>query len=183
MRSSELPSSEPSWILNFIFKCVPSCRLASRPNMGKQVNSLLGSFAELPQSSDIDDVVRILKFCSTACFPVIYSDSPKETAKSLQSCPTLCNPIDGSPSGSPVPGILQARTLEWVAISFSNAWKWKAKSQSEVAQLCPTLSKLMDCSLPGSSIHGIFQARVLEWVAIANILPFLLNYNKWGVYY
>ena len=48
-------------------------------------------------------------------------------AKSLQSCPTLCNPIDGSPPGSPVPGILQARTLEWVAISFSNAWKWKWK--------------------------------------------------------
>ena len=45
-------------------------------------------------------------------------------AKSLQSCPTLCNPIDGSPSGSPVPGIPQERTLEWVAISFSNAWKW-----------------------------------------------------------
>ena len=49
------------------------------------------------------------------------------TAKSLQSCPTLCNPIDGSPPGSPVPGILQARTLEWVAISFSNAWRWKVK--------------------------------------------------------
>ena len=48
-------------------------------------------------------------------------------AKSLQSCPTLCNPIDGSPPGSPVPGIPQARTLEWVAISFSNAWKWKVK--------------------------------------------------------
>ena len=48
-------------------------------------------------------------------------------AKSLQSCPTLCNPRDGSPPGSPVPGILQARTLEWVAISFSNAWKWKVK--------------------------------------------------------
>ena len=44
-------------------------------------------------------------------------------AKSLQSCPTLCDPIDGSPPGSPIPGILQARTLEWVAISFSNAWK------------------------------------------------------------
>ena len=44
-------------------------------------------------------------------------------AKSLQSCPTLCDPIDGSPSGPPIPGILQARTLEWVAISFSNAWK------------------------------------------------------------
>ena len=45
-------------------------------------------------------------------------------AKSLQSCPTLWDPIDGSPPGSPVPGILQARTLEWAAISFSNAWKW-----------------------------------------------------------
>ena len=51
-------------------------------------------------------------------------------AKSLQSCPTLCNPIDGSPPGSLVPGILQARTLEWVAISFSNAWKWKVKGKS-----------------------------------------------------
>ena len=49
------------------------------------------------------------------------------TNKSLQSCLTLCDPIDGSPSGSPVPGILQARRLEWVAISFSNAWKWKVK--------------------------------------------------------
>ena len=48
-------------------------------------------------------------------------------AKSLQSCPTLCDPIDGSPPGSALPGILQARTLEWVAISFSNAWKWKVK--------------------------------------------------------
>ena len=60
-------------------------------------------------------------------------------AKSLQSCPTLCDPIDGSPPGSPVPGILQARILEWVAISFSSALK--VKSESEVAQLCPTLSK------------------------------------------
>ena len=48
-------------------------------------------------------------------------------AKSLQSCPTLCDPRDSSTPGSPVPGILQARTLEWVAISFSNAWKWKVK--------------------------------------------------------
>ena len=52
------------------------------------------------------------------------------TAKSLQSCLTLCDPIDGSPPGSPVPGILQARTLEWVAISFSNAWKWKVQVKS-----------------------------------------------------
>ena len=55
---------------------------------------------------------------------------PAAAAKSLKSCPTLCNPIDGSPPGSPVPGILQARTLEWVAISFSNAWKWKVKVKS-----------------------------------------------------
>ena len=48
-------------------------------------------------------------------------------AKSLQSCPTLCNPIDSSPPGSPIPGILQVRTLEWVAIPFSKAWKWKVK--------------------------------------------------------
>ena len=56
--------------------------------------------------------------------------SATATAKSLQSCPTLCDPIDGSPPDSPVPGILQARTLEWVAISFSNAWKWKVKVKS-----------------------------------------------------
>ena len=83
-------------------------------------------------------------------------------AKSLQSCPTLCDSIDGSPPGSPIPGILQARTLEWVAISSP-----MHGSESEVAQSCPTLLDPMDCSLPGSSIHGICQARVLEWGAIA----------------
>ena len=87
------------------------------------------------------------------------------TAKSLQSCLTLCDPINGSPPGSPIPGILQAGTLEWAAISFSNAWKWKVKVKS--LQSCPTLSDPMDCSLPGSSIHGNFQARVLECGAIA----------------
>ena len=90
-----------------------------------------------------------------------FGDYAAAAAKSLQSCPTLCNPIDGSPPGSPVPGILQARTLEWVAISFSNALKWKVKVKSK-AQSCPTPSNPMDCS-----IHGIFLARVLEWGAIA----------------
>ena len=80
-------------------------------------------------------------------------------AKSLQSCPTLCNSIDGSPPSSPVPGILQARTLECQCM--------KEKSGREVTQLCPTLRDPIDCSLPGSSVHGIFQARVLEWGAIA----------------
>ena len=56
-----------------------------------------------------------------------FSDPTATAAKSLHSCPTLCDTIDGSPPGSPVPGILQARTLEWVAISFSNVWKWKVK--------------------------------------------------------
>ena len=91
---------------------------------------------------------------------------PDAAAKSLQLCLTLCDPIDSNPLGSSIPGILQAWILEWVAISFSNAWKWKVKSESEVAQ-CLTLSNPMDCSLPGSSIHGIFQARVLEWGATA----------------
>ena len=71
------------------------------------------------------------------------------------------------PTRLPISGILQARTLEWVAISFSNAWKWKVESESEAAQSCQTLNDPMDFSLPGSSIHGIFQARVLEWGAIA----------------
>ena len=106
-------------------------------------------------------------------------------AKSLQSCPTLCDPIDSSPLGSPVPGILQAKTMEWVAISFSNAWKWKVKSESEVTQSCQTVCDPMDCSLPGSSTHGIFQARVLEWGTIAfsqrslyiTIIPY--NFISW----
>ena len=86
-------------------------------------------------------------------------------AKSRQMCPTLCDPTDSSPPGSPVPGILQARTLEWVAISFSSAWKWQVKVKLLIC--VQTLSDSMDCSLPGSSVHGISQARVMEWVAIA----------------
>ena len=93
----------------------------------------------------------------------VRTNSVAAAAKSLQSCPTLRDPIDGSPPGSPVPGILQARTLEWVTISFS----MKVKSESEFAQSCLTLSDPMDCSLPGFSVHGIFQGRALEWGAIA----------------
>ena len=101
--------------------------------------------------------------CAPSKCRVSVSPSPMElqqsnptaaAAKSLQSCPTLCHHIDGSPCGCPVPGILQARTLEWVAISFSNAWKWKVKVK---VKSCQTLSYPMDCGPPGSSIHGIFQ--------------------------
>ena len=68
-------------------------------------------------------------FSDSLCFPCLWQHTAA-AAKSLQSCPTLCDPIDGSPPGSLVPGILQARTLEWVAISSSNAWKWKMKVKS-----------------------------------------------------
>ena len=94
----------------------------------------------------------------------LLSNEAAAAVKLLQSCPTLCDPIDGSPLGSPIPGILQARTLEWVAISFSSAWKWKVKVKS-LSRIW--LSNPMDCSPPGSSVHGIFQARVLEWGATA----------------
>ena len=84
-------------------------------------------------------------------------------AKSLQSCPTLCDPRDGSPPGSPVPGILQARTLEWVAISFSNAWKWKVKGES--------LSRVQLLATPWTAAHqappSMGFARALEWDAVA----------------
>ena len=99
-------------------------------------------------------------------------------AKSLQLCLTLCDPIDGSPPGFPVPGILQARTLEWVAFP-------SPVHESEVAQLCPTLATPWTAAYqappsmgfssqeywsgvpsPDCTFHGILQARILEWVDI-----------------
>ena len=85
-------------------------------------------------------------------------------AKSLQSCPTLCDPIDSSPPGSrpwDSPGKNTGVGCQFLLQCM------KVQSESEVAQSCPTLRNPTDCSLPGSSIHGIFQARVLEWGAIA----------------
>ena len=102
--------------------CVPS--LASGPNSS---GAFPGPLFSLPGPG------------ASPCFPrraaarpfaLIPAAAAATAAKSLQSCPTLCNPIDGSPPGSPVPGILQARTLEWVAINFSNTWKWKVKVKS-----------------------------------------------------
>ena len=90
-------------------------------------------------------------------------------AKSLQSCLTLCDPIDGGPPGSHVPGILQARTLEWVAISFFNAWKWKVKVK--------LLSHVRPSATPWPAAFQAlpsmgFQARVLEGGAIAFWCPY-----------
>ena len=101
-----------------------------------------------------------------------------------QLCPTCCNPMNCSPPGASVHGILQARILEWIVISFSRG-SFQPRDQIRVshivgrfftmfniggvllvAQLCPTPYNPVDCSLPGASVHGILQARILEWVAI-----------------
>ena len=92
------------------------------------------------------------------------ADSAAAAAKSRQSCPTLCDPTDGSPPGShpwDSPGKNTGVGCHFLLQCM------KVKSESEVAQSCPTLRDPMDCSLPGSSVHGILQARVLEWAAIA----------------
>ena len=88
-------------------------------------------------------------------------------AKSLPSCPTLCDPTDSSPAGSPSLGF--SRQEYWSGLPFPSPMH-----ESEVTQSCPTLQDPMDCSPPGSSVHGIFQARVLEWGAIAFSEHYLL---------
>ena len=88
-------------------------------------------------------------------------------AKSLQSCPTLCDPIDGSPPARPPPRPWDSPGKNTGVGCHFLPQCMKVKSEREVAQSCPTLSDLMNCSPPGSSLHGIFQARVLEWGAIA----------------
>ena len=99
---------------------------------------------------------------STTRKPNIYI-AAAAAAKSLQSCLTLCDPIDGSPPGSPIPGILQARTLEWVAISFSNAWKWKVKVKS--------LSRVQLFTTQWTAAYQAPPSMgVLEWVAIYCLL-------------
>ena len=90
----------------------------------------------------------------------LYLPAAAAAAKSRQSCPTLCDPTDGSPPGSPSLGF--SRQEHWSGMPFPSPM-----CESEVVQSCPTLHDPMDRSLPGSSIHGIFQARVLEWGAIA----------------
>ena len=96
---------------------------------------------------------------------VIFLHFNSPPAKSLQSCLTLCDPIDDPQTRLSHPWDSSGKNTG-VACHFLLQCM-KVKRESEVAQLCPTLSDPMDCSPPGSSIHGIFQARVLEWVAIA----------------
>ena len=97
-------------------------------------------FVKIPRSGNFKDSKWSILFIWCSGSWVIAA-----AAKSLQSCLTLCDPIDGSPPGSPIPGILQARTLEWVAISFSNAWKWKVKMKS--------LSHVRLLAIPRTAAH------------------------------
>ena len=107
-----------------------------------------GPYISGGQGAWVQDVPRgVLSQAELHCIPVclIQAVSAAAAAASLQPCPTLCDPVDGSPPGSSIPGILQARILECVAISFSNAWKWKVKVKSlSRVRLCDH----MECSLP-----------------------------------
>ena len=95
-------------------------------------------------------------------------------ARSPQSCPTLCDPIEGSPPGSPVPGFLWARILEWVAISFSNAWKWKVKAKP--------LSRVQLLATPWTAAQqaplSMRFSRQEYWSGV----PLISSYLKWGYY-
>ena len=108
--------------------------------------------------------------------PAIYIIHAAAAAKSLQSCPTLCDPIDGSPPGSSFPGILQARTLEWVAISFSNAGKWKVKEKSfSHVQLLATLWTTAYQAPPSM---GFSRQECWSWFPLPSPCGILLSHKK-----
>ena len=119
------------------FMCVESMMLSNRLILCCPFSFCLQSFpasGSFPMSwffasggQSIGALASVLPVNMQGWFPVGLTAA---AAKSLQSCPTLCDPIDGSPPDSAIPGTLQARTLEWVAISFSNSWKWKVKVKS-----------------------------------------------------
>ena len=101
------------------------------------------------------------------CIYVLIFAATATAAKSLQSCPTLCDPTDGSPPGSPILGILQARTLEWVAISFSNAWKWRVKVKS--------LSRVQLFATPWTAAYQAPPSMGFSWQVYWSGVPFLCS--------
>ena len=128
-------------------------------------------------------------------------DDADATAKSLQSCPTLWDPIDGNPPGSPDPGILQARTLEWVVISFSNAWKWRVKvkslshvqifvtSWSAAYQAPPSMAfsrqefwRGCHCLLQGLTLVGFNSIILLFIFKLSHVLSFHFSFYPWRLY-
>ena len=119
-------------------------------------------------SSKPDQYIHIAYVLLFYCLLIIWGiDSLFPAAKLLQSCPTLYDPIDGSPPGSAVPGILQARTLEWVAISFSNAWKWKVKVKA--------LSRVRLLATPWTAAHQaplpVGFSRQEYWSGVPLLMP------------
>ena len=109
----------------FFYNCIPLL-----PGQSHGQRSLVGYSPQVCKELDTTEWLTLSSTLSPLFTIINIAIYFYCNAKSLQSCPTLCDPIDGSPPGSLVPGILQARTLEWVAISFSNAWKWKVKVKS-----------------------------------------------------
>ena len=140
----------------------------------RSINSILenNTFLHITDSAQIFLGVLSRIFTRRTNCQILYSkricDRYAAAAKSLQSCPILCDPIDSSPCPWDSPGKNTGVGCHFLLQCM------KVKSESEVTQSCPTLSDPMDCSLPVSSIHGIFQARVLEWVAMA--------FSVWQVY-
>ena len=123
-------------------------------------------------SSSTRFLIGLFVFLPLSCMSCLYMlDAAATAAKSLQSCPTLCDPIDGSPPGPVVPGILQARTLEWVAISFSSAWKWKGKVKS--------LSRVPLFATPRTAAYqappSMGFSRQEYWSGVPSPSPFILN--------
>ena len=116
----------------------------------------------------------------TVCFFLPQTNLFPFAAKSLQSCPTLYDPIDGSPPSSPVPGILQARTLEWVAISFSNAWKWKVKGKSlSCVRLLATPWTVADQAPPSMGFSRQEYWSGVPLPSLANAKTIHLSRNSW----
>ena len=111
------------------------------------IDGVLFSFSNMNMKYSNTACSRVLNILShhLHCEDISGQRDNAAAAKSHQSCPTLCDPIDGSPPGSPFPWILQGRTLEWVTISFSNAWKWKVKVKS--------LSRVWHFETPWTAAH------------------------------
>ena len=146
------------WV-QYYFYHLMKCRL-------KEVKFLLCVMQKV--SPDLSPTLSLSSLKWLSLHHDFWSWAAAAAAKSLQSCLTLCNPIDGRPSGSPIPGVLQARTLEWVAISFSNAWRWKVKVKS--------LSRVRLFATPGTAAYqappsmGFFRQEYWSGVPLPSLL-------------
>ena len=167
-------SCDPSTVYNIvlIYCSSPSFKFIA----WNVLSSLMGTFVDFMNGDAYTQVV------------CLYTHNAAAAAASLQLCPTLCHPRDGSPPGSPVPGILQARTLEWVAISFSNAWKWKVKVKS-LSHVWPSATPWLQPSrllhpwgFPGKSI-GVGCHCLLQHITLVPLKLPNRHYIFWHTQY